>query len=87
MKDALKKIVGSGLPVRITLKDGEVLVRHVRGFADQQSNILLISETSYDLGMKILEIKEISVLEYAVEAGNWKVLRVAGPNKIKPLVF
>lgn len=88
MKEALTRIVGSGLPVKMTVKDGEVLVRHIRGFADQQCNILLMSETSYGLAMEVLEIKDIVVLEYAEAAGNWKVLRARWANKnIKPLVF
>lgn len=88
MKEALTKIVGSGLPVKMTVRDGEVLVRHIRGFADEQRNILFMSETSYSLAMKVLEIKDIMVLEYAEGAGDWKILRAKWANKnIKPLVF
>jgi hypothetical protein len=88
MKDALTKIVGSGLPVKITLMNGEALVHHVRGFADHQENIIFMSETSYSLAMKVLEIKDIAVLEYAEGAGEWRVLRAKWANKnIKPLVL
>jgi hypothetical protein len=88
MKGALAKIVGSGLPVKITLMNGEVLVRHVRGFADPQENIIFMSETSYSLAMRVLEIKDIAVLEYAEGAGEWKALRARWANKnIKPLVL
>ena len=44
MKDTLAKEAGSKFPLKITLKNGEVIIRYVRGFADQQSNILLISD-------------------------------------------
>jgi hypothetical protein len=48
----------------------------VRGFADQQTNIVLVSETSYSLALKIIEVKEIRTLEYGLENsdGIWKVL-------------
>jgi hypothetical protein len=76
MRDVLYKQTGSKLPVKITDKDGEVMVRHIRGFADQQANIVLISETSYSLAMKILEVKDIRTLQYAPESadGSWKTL-------------
>jgi len=76
MREALAKEVGSKFPLKITRSDGEVNVRYVRGFADQQNNILLISESSYSLAMKILEIKDIRTLEYAPEnpERQWKTL-------------
>jgi len=76
MKDVLTAKIGSRFPVKITRKDGQVMVRYIRGFADQQTNILLISETSYSLALKIIEVKDIQTLEYALEntAGTWKVL-------------
>jgi hypothetical protein len=76
MKDALAKETGSKFPLKITLNNGEVIVRYIRGFADQQTNILLISETSYSLGLKILEVKDIRTLEYAPEKtdGSWRIL-------------
>jgi hypothetical protein len=76
MKEALGKMTGSKFPVKMTLLNGEVLVRYVRGFADQQSNIVLTSETSYSIAMKITEVKEIAVLEYAQEKsnGSWVTL-------------
>lgn len=76
MKDVLYKQTGSKLPVKITDKDGEVMVRHIRGFADAQANVVLISETSYSLAMKILEVKDIRTLQYAPENsdGTWKTL-------------
>lgn len=76
MKDALAKEAGSKFPLKITLKDGEVVVRYIRGFADQQTNILLVSETSHSLGLKILEVKDIRTLEYAPENsdGSWRIM-------------
>lgn len=76
MKDVLYKQTGSKLPVKITDKDGEVMIRHIRGFADPQANVVLISETSYSLAMKILEVKDIRTLQYAPENsdGTWKTL-------------
>lgn len=83
MKDVLYKQTGSKLPVKITDKDGEVMVRHIRGFADPQANIVLISETSYSLSMKILEVKDIRTLQYAPENsdGSWKTLHAKWMNK------
>jgi hypothetical protein len=89
MKDALSKEIGSKFPLRITRANGEELVRYVRGFADQQTNILLISETSYSLAMTILEVKDIRKLEYAEDAdSNWKVLYAKWMSKpARPLTF
>ena len=83
LKDALLKEAGQKFPIKIIQTDGEELVRYIRGFADQQQNILLISETSFSLAMKILELKDISRIEYAIEnsGGAWKVLHVKGAKK------
>ena len=76
MKDALTSKMGSKFPIKITRKDGEVIVRYMRGFADQQTNIVLISETSYSLALKIIEVKDIRTLEFASENsdGTWNIL-------------
>lgn len=76
MKDALAREVGSRFPVKITLRNGDVMVRYIRGFADQQSNILLISENAFNLALRILEIKDIKTIEYAPEHAteSWKVI-------------
>jgi hypothetical protein len=73
MKEALEKRAGSKFPVKLVLSNGDVLVRYIRGFADQRSNIVLISETSYSLAMKIIEVKDIAGMEFAMEQseGNW----------------
>ena len=90
MVAVLAKEVGSKFPVKITKSDGEDIVRYVRGFADAQTNILLISETSYSLALKILEVKDIRKLEYASEnsGGEWKVLHAKWLKKsTRPLTF
>lgn len=78
MKDALIKEADSKFPLKITRKDGESIVGYIRGFADQQTNILLISETPYSLGLKIIEIKDIRIVEYPQVdkgSGSPKILR------------
>jgi len=90
MKDALAKEAGSKFPLKITPKDGEVMVRYIRGFADQKSNILLISENAYSLALKIIEVKDILKLEYAGpnSDGVWKVLHSKWLKKtMKPMIF
>jgi hypothetical protein len=76
MKSTLEKLVGSKFPAKFTLINGDVLVRYIRGYADQQTNILLVSETSYSLAMQILEVKDIAILEYGQSAsgGQWVTL-------------
>lgn len=76
MKEALNRHTGSKFPLKITMKDGEVLVRFARGFADQQRNILLVSETSYSLALKLVEVKDIRKVAFASEnnPGEWLVL-------------
>lgn len=78
MRETLEKQVDSRFPVKITRKDGEVMIRYVRGFADAQHNILLISESAFTLALRILEIKDIRTLEYARENtdGQWKVMHL-----------
>jgi len=83
MKDALAKMAGSRFPVKMTLSSGDVLVRYVRGFADQQSNIVLTSDTSYSIAMKITEVKDIAILEFAQEKSNggWVTLHAKWRRK------
>ena len=89
MTAALTKEVGSKFPVKITTVKGEEMVRYIRGFADQQTNIVLISETSYSLALKILEVKEIQKLEFAEGGGGtWKVLYAKWTGKpTKPFML
>lgn len=84
MKEALGKMAGSKFPVKITVSNGDVLVRYVRGFADQQSNIVLTSETSYSIAMKITEVKDIAVLEYAQEKSNGGWVTMHAKWRTKP---
>lgn len=76
MKEVLNRHTGSKFPLKITMKDGEVLVRFARGFADQQRNILLVSETSYSLALKLVEVKDIRTVAFASEnnPGEWLIL-------------
>lgn len=77
MKDALTRIAGSKLPMKITLSNGEVMVRYVRGFADAQRNVVLVSENAHTLALKIVEVKDILKAEFGAENtdGEWQVLR------------
>ena len=59
MRATLSACVGSTEPFCIKKKDEEVLVTFIRGFADPERNIVLISEKKQSLGMNILEIKNI----------------------------
>ena len=83
MREALTKEIGSKFPVKITRKDGEEMVRYIRGFADAQNNILLISETSFSLALKILELEEIRTVEYGQEksGGVWRVIHAKWHHK------
>ena len=83
MKEALAKEVGSKFPLKITLVSGEEIVRYARGFADTQNNILLISESSFSLALKILEVKEIQTIEYGTENSGavWKILHAKWNRK------
>lgn len=85
MKEALSKQAGSKFPVKFTRKDGEILVRYLRGFADTDCNVLLIAENPYNLALKILEVKDIRTLEFAPEDSreNWKVLHAKWLKKTK----
>lgn len=72
MKEAVGKLTGSKFPVKLVLLNGEAIIRYIRGFADQQSSVVLISETSYSLAMKIIEVREIAALEFGKENnGGW----------------
>lgn len=64
MKEALLKEVGNPFPLKITHTGGEIMVGYIRGFADSQTNILIISKTPYSIGLRILEIKDIFMVEY-----------------------
>lgn len=86
MKDAFGKLAGSKFPVKVVLLTGEAMVRYIRGFADQQSSIVLISETSYSLAMKIVEVKEIAALEFTREDnGGWVRLNAKWSQKTERL--
>ncbi len=79
LKEALIDRVGLKFPIKVLLRDEKEILCYVRGFADPQRNVLLISENAYTLAMKILEVKDIQVVEYGTENsdGEWTVLRRA----------
>jgi hypothetical protein len=84
MKETLSMEVGAPNRLRITNKNGEVMVRFIRGFADNQNNILLLSEKFETTGLKILEVKEIFTVEFFDETKRdfSKMLQIKGVKKI-----
>lgn len=64
MKERLAEIAGSNFSITFTLRNGSALDRYLRGFADQQRNIVLISENAHTLALEILEIKDIQTVEF-----------------------
>ena len=83
MKDALYGEMGGKSRLKFILKDGEHMTGYFRGFADQQTNIVLISETYESVGMKILEVRDIHMVEYVEnQSHSSKVLRAKWFNKI-----
>ena len=59
MKALLSSCVGSKNPFYIKKKNDEVVVTFIRGFADPDHNIVLISEKLTSTGMNFIEIKNI----------------------------
>jgi hypothetical protein len=63
MRERLIHCTGTGEPFCITKKNDEVVVTFVRGFADPDRNIILISEQSHSRGMNFIEIKNIQEIQ------------------------
>ncbi len=63
LRNRLVSCVGSDAPFCIKKKNDEILVTYIRGFADPDCNIVLISEKSHSLGMNIIEIKHIEEIQ------------------------
>src|SRR5688572_9285766 len=87
MKEALAKHARSRFPVRITVAAGEIKVLYIRGFADAQRNVLLVSENAHTLALGIMEVKEINTLEFSQHSRDpeWKILRAGWQAKaIRP---
>jgi hypothetical protein len=59
MKALLSHCVGSPEPFYIKKKSDEVVVTFIRGFADADQTIVLISEKLTSMGMNFIEIKNI----------------------------
>lgn len=63
MRATLLNCVGSQKPFCIKKRNEETVVTFIRGFADSDRNIVLISEKSHSLGMNIIEIKNIQEIQ------------------------
>jgi hypothetical protein len=59
MRETLISCAGTEEPFCIRKKNDEVVVTFVRGFADPDRNIILISDKPHSWGMNIIEIKNI----------------------------
>ena len=63
LRKRLVSYIGSSEPFCIIKKNEEVIVTFIRGFADPDRNIILISEKSDSLGMNFIEIKNIEEIQ------------------------
>jgi hypothetical protein len=69
MKALLSHCVGSPAPFYIKKKNDEVVVTFIRGFADPDQNIVLISEKLTSTGMNFIEIKNIQEIMPWTQSG------------------
>jgi hypothetical protein len=63
MRQRLINCVGSHERFYIKKTNHEVVIKFIRGFADPDRNIILISEQCHSLGMNIIEIKNIEEVQ------------------------
>jgi hypothetical protein len=63
LRNRLVSCAGSDAPFCIKKKNDEVVVTYIRGFADPDCNIVLVSEESHSLRMNIIEIKDIEEIQ------------------------
>jgi hypothetical protein len=63
MRNRLIHCTGTGVPFYIRKKNDEVVITFVRGFADPDRNIILISQESHSRGMNFIEIKNIQEIQ------------------------
>lgn len=63
MRERLIHCAGTGEPFCIRKKNDEVVVTFVRGFADPDRNIILISRESRSRGMNFIEIRHIEEIQ------------------------
>ena len=87
MKEALTGIINSVSAVKITRKDGETIFCYVRGFADHQSNILLLSEKPHCVGLKILEVNHIHSVHYSHESNGSVTSRILQIKPVKKVLY
>jgi hypothetical protein len=66
MRTNLRSTIGLNVLLHIEKKNQEYIVGFIRGFADSQCNILLVSEETDSMSMRIVEIKNINAVEYPV---------------------
>jgi hypothetical protein len=85
MKEELRKNIAKFSAVKITKANGQVLDVYIRGFADQQSNVLLFSETFGSLGLKIVEVKDICTIAFqdaTTGSGSVRTLKAKWNKKL-----
>jgi hypothetical protein len=63
MRARLINCIGSAEPFCIRKKNDEIVITYIRGFADPDRNIVLVSEKFTSLGMNIIEIKNIQEIQ------------------------
>jgi hypothetical protein len=82
MKHYLILAAGAQHPVKITKRDDQVIVGFIRGFADQQTNIALFSETAETHALKVFEVKDICTLQIMDDDNRPLVLKAKWFKKI-----
>jgi hypothetical protein len=82
MKNHLILAGETNRPVKITKKDGKIVDVFIRGFADQQTNIVLFSETPASIALKVFEVKDIRMLQIMDDNNTPMVLKAKWFNKV-----
>jgi hypothetical protein len=66
MRSNLKDCIGLNTPLYIKKKNNEMVVGFIRGFADNQCNIILISDQCDSMCMRIIELRNINAVQCPV---------------------
>ena len=82
MKNYLILAGEANRPVKMTKKDDKIIVGFIRGFADQQTNIVLFSETPESIALKVFEVKDIRILQITEDDNRAMVLKAKWFNKV-----